>query len=151
VTSARDSFVESTCYAWRTSDGKKWEMLPDPLAPVEWSLWRPKLKDGVWYSAAYHDGDTAISLFSSSDGTHFSQGADVYTVSEDTPVEVELTFMPSGRLLALVRMDGNDMELLGSEGRLRTKVCWSSPPYDHFDCPQELTPQRLDGPLAFFW
>src|SRR5437762_6078587 len=44
VTSARDSNVESTCYAWRTSDGTSWERLPDPLAPAEWSLWRPKLR-----------------------------------------------------------------------------------------------------------
>src|SRR5262249_27106772 len=64
--------------------------------------------------------------------------------------ETELVFMPSGRLLALVRMDGTDAELLGTQGRLRTSVCWSQPPYDHFDCPQEITGQRLDGPLAFF-
>jgi hypothetical protein len=151
VTSERDSNVESTCYAWRTSDGVNWEMLPDALTPAEWSLWRPKLNDGTWYSAAYHDGDTSIALFSSTDGAHFTQGADVYTVSADTPVEVELAFMPSGKMLALVRMDGTDQELLGSEGRLRTKICWSDPPYSQFDCPQEFMGQRLDGPLAFFW
>jgi hypothetical protein len=59
--------------------------------------------------------------------------------------------MPSGRLLALVRMDGLDHEILGNEGRLRTKVCWSTPPYGSFDCPQELMGVRLDGPVAFFW
>src|SRR5581483_8646381 len=47
--------------------------------------------------------------------------------------------------------DGNDMEVLGGRGRLRTKVCWATPPFDHFDCPQELTGVRLDGPKAFFW
>jgi hypothetical protein len=47
-------------------------------------------------------------------------------------------------------MDGTDDELLGASGRLRTKVCWATPPYARFDCPQELTGQRLDGPVAFF-
>jgi hypothetical protein len=151
VTSERDSDVDSTCYAWRTSDGVNWERLPDPLATDTWSLWRPKENNGVYYSVAYHDGDTQVTLFTSTDGAHFTQGPDVYTVSADTPVEVELVFLPSGTLMALVRMDGLNEELLGSEGRLRTKVCTSKPPYDHFDCPQELSPYRLDGPLAFFW
>jgi hypothetical protein len=150
VTSSRDSNVDSICYAWRTSDGVNWEMVPNQLAPTQWSLWRPQLKDGVWYSAAYHDGDTMVRLFSSSDGVTWTEGADVYTVSADTPVEVELVFMPSGIMLAIVRMDGTDQELLASVGRLRTKLCWSRPPYNQFDCPQEITGQRLDGPLAFF-
>ncbi len=151
VTSSRDSDVETISYAWQTSDGTNWTQLPDQLAPTEWSLWRPKQNNGVWYSAAYHDGDTSVKLFSSSDGATWTAGADVYTVSDDTPLETELVFMPSGALLALVRMDGTDQELLGSEGRLRTKVCWAQPPYDSFDCPQEIMDQRLDGPLAFFW
>jgi len=58
--------------------------------------------------------------------------------------------MPKGKLLALVRMDGNDTEILGSEGRLRTKICWASPPYTIFDCPSQFDGQRLDGPLSFF-
>src|SRR5262249_14286418 len=64
--------------------------------------------------------------------------------------EVELVFLPSGTLMALVRMDGTSQELLGSFGRLRTKVCTAKPPYTQFDCAQELSPYRLDGPLAFF-
>jgi hypothetical protein len=151
VTSARDSFVETQTYAWHTSDGTTWTQAPNQLAPTEWSLWRPKQQNGVWYSAAYHDGDSQVTLFSSTDGLTWTQGADVYTVSEDTPLETELTFMPSGKLLALVRTDGNSDELLGSEGRLRTQICWSDPPYSSFHCPQEIEHQRLDGPLTFFW
>jgi len=37
--------------------------------------------------------------------------------------------MPSGKLLALVRMDGTDAELLGDMGRLRTKICWADTSY----------------------
>jgi hypothetical protein len=53
--------------------------------------------------------------------------------------------------LELVRMDGTDDDLLGYQGRLRTKVCWATPPYDAFDCPQEPNGVRLDGAKAFFW
>jgi hypothetical protein len=104
----------------------------------------------VHYSAAYEDGDKSVVLFSSVDGLTWAPGAVIYDVAADTPLETELVFLPSGRLLALVRMDGTDDELLGSEGRLRTKVCWSQPPYDSFACPQELDGVRLDGPVAFW-
>jgi hypothetical protein len=113
-------------------------------------LWRIKQQGGVYYSAAYLDGDQSVTLFSSKDGVAWTKGADVYTVSADTPLETELTFMPSGKLLALVRMDGTDAELLGDQGRLRTKICWADPPYDSFSCPDELMGERLDGPLSFF-
>ena len=59
--------------------------------------------------------------------------------------------MPGGKMLALVRMDGTDAELLGDQGRLRTKICWGNPPYTSFSCPAEFDGQRLDGPLTFFW
>jgi hypothetical protein len=72
----------------------------------------------------------------------------VYGASEDTPLETELVFTPSGKLLALVRMDGAGDELLGDVGRLRTKVCWADAPYATFTCPDELVGQRLDGPLS---
>jgi hypothetical protein len=58
--------------------------------------------------------------------------------------------MKSGKLLALVRMDGTDDELLGDTGRLRTAICWADPPYDKFACPSAFMAQRLDGPLTFF-
>jgi hypothetical protein len=151
VTSARDSFVETITVGYHTRDGVKWDELPAQLAPTEWSFWRVKEHDGVYYSAAYHDGDTSVALFSSTDGVNWTQGPDVLNSPEDTPLETELQFMPSGALLALGRMDGTDQELLGSEGRLRTKMCWAVPPYDKFDCRDELDGQRLDGPVSFFW
>jgi hypothetical protein len=108
-------------------------------------------RKGVYYSAAYEDGDLQVKLFRSTDGEHWTEGAQIYGVSEDTPLETELIFMPSGRMLGLVRMDGTNEDLLGFQGRLRTKVCWADPPYDAFDCPQELNGVRLDGAKAFFW
>ncbi len=62
----------------------------------------PRLPDGD----CRHNEDTDMTTFG---------------VSADTPLETELTFMPSGRMLALARMDGTDAELLGDQGRLRTK------------------------------
>src|SRR5262249_14110215 len=96
------------------------------------------------------DGDKAVALYSSSDGATWTKGADVYTVAADTPLETELTFMDGGKLLALVRMDGTDDELLGDAGRLRTAICWADPPYASFSCPNVFMGERLDGPLSFF-
>lgn len=155
VLSKRDSDVDTLPQYTMSTDGKTWSPLvtySDGMG-TEWnthSFWRIKERDGVYYSAAYLDGDLSVTLFSSTDGVTWAKGPDVYTVSEDTPLETELTFMPSGKMLALVRMDGTDDELLGDVGRLRTKICWSDPPYDSFDCPAELEDQRLDGPLSFF-
>jgi hypothetical protein len=154
-TTARDSDVDTLPQTTHSADGATWS----PLAPITdgamttWnthSFWRIKQQGGVYYSAAYLDGDQSVTLFSSTDGVAWTKGADVYTVSPDTPLETELTFMPSGKLLALVRMDGTDAELLGDSGRLRTKICWADPPYASFSCPDEFDGERLDGPLSFF-
>ncbi len=150
VNSSRDSNVDSISVMTMSSDGgTTWSPLA-AIGPPTWSFWR--VRDdaaGIHYSAAYADGDVSVSLFSSTDGITWTQGAQIYGVSEDTPLETELVFLPSGNLLALVRMDGSDDELLGSMGRLRTKVCTAPPPYSAFDCSYELDGARLDGPVAF--
>jgi hypothetical protein len=75
----------------------------------------------------------------STDGRRWQTGPQIYGVSEDTPLETELGFSPTGkRMLGLVRMDGNDTDLLGDQGRLRTKVFWPRRPYTRFSCRQEL-------------
>jgi hypothetical protein len=149
VTSARDSRVDTVAVVTTTADGTTWSA-PAPIGPPTWSFWRIKSHQGVRYSAAYEDGDRSVKLMSSRDGRSWTAGATIYDVAADTPLETELVFMPSGRLLALVRMDGSDGELLGAAGRLRTKVCWAEEPYAEFSCPQELDGARLDGPLALF-
>ncbi len=150
VLSGRDSNVDTIAVGTSSTDGTTWTPLA-PIGPVTWSYWRIKEKAGVYYNVAYEDGDKQVVLFSSTDGVKWTKGPVVYDVAADTPLETEIEIMPSGRMLALVRMDGNDEELLGSKGRLRTKVCWSMPPYSSFSCPQEITGQRLDGPVSFFW
>ncbi len=149
VTSIRDSFVNTIAVESHSTDGSTWTDL-NPMGPAAWSFWRIKEHAGVYYNAAYHDGDSAVSLFSSSDGVTWTQGASIYTGSADTPLETELTFMPSGRLLALVRTDGDEAHLLG-DSTLMTQVCWAQPPYDSFACDPPLTGVRLDGPLSFWY
>jgi hypothetical protein len=149
VMSTRDSDVDTIAMGASSADGVTWSPLA-AIGPATWSYWRIKEQMGVFYTAAYEDGDKSVSLFSSTDGVAWTQGAQIYGVAMDTPLETELTFMPSGKLLALVRMDGNDQELLGDVGRLRTKICWADPPYATFTCPAEFMGQRLDGPLSFF-
>lgn len=148
VTLARDSQVQTVAVETHTSDGRSFSPLA-AIAPTDYSLWRVQQRGGIYYSAAYHDGDDSVVLFTSPDGRSFTRGPVIYDRAEDSPSETELVFLPSGRLLALVRMDGTDKELLGDSGRLRTKVCWAAPPYQQFDCPAELSGQRLDGPLSF--
>lgn len=150
VSSSRDTGVDTVSVLKTSRDGVTWTS-DEEVAPHGWSFWRVKEHAGVYYSAAYQDGDLQVVLYSSPDGLHWTAGPTIYDVSADTPLETELTFMPGGKLLALVRMDGTDAELLGDAGRLRTKICWSEPPYASFACPSEFDGQRLDGPLSFFW
>jgi hypothetical protein len=147
----RDQGAGSISVFTRSADGRKWST-PRAIGPEGWGFWRVVEQDGVYYSAAYEDGDLQVVLYRSTDGRHWTAGPQIYGVSEDTPLEAELVFSPSGnRMLALVRMDGTDSELFGNQGRLRTKVCWAKRPYTAFSCPQELTGVRLDGPVAFYW
>jgi hypothetical protein len=147
----RDTGVDSISVETHSRDGRNWSPLRE-IGPVRWGFWRVVRQGGVYYSAAYEDGDLRVVLYRSTDGENWTAGPEIYGVSADTPLETELVFTPSGRrLLALVRMDGTDSELFGHQGRLRTKVCWADRPYDEFACPQELTSVRLDGPVAFYW
>ena len=152
VTSSRDSNVNTLTVITHSPDGVTWTPFQtvSPQAAPFFSFWRVVAHAGTYYSAAYEDGDKSIVLFTSSDGSAWTKGATIYGVSADTPLETELVFMPSGKLLALVRTDGSDAELLGG-GALMTKVCWAGPPYDSFDCSQTLAGERLDGPVAFSW
>lgn len=148
--SARDSMVDSITVEATSSDGgHTWSALT-PIAPPTWSFWRVREHAGVYYAAAYEDGDLSVRLFTSTDGETWTMGPLIYGVAADTPLETEIVFMPSGRMLALVRVDGTDEELLGNVGRLRTIACWATAPYDTFDCSQTLDGVRLDGPVAFF-
>jgi hypothetical protein len=141
--------VDTVAITYGSSDGVTFSD-PIPLAAGGWSLWRIQEHQGEFFSAAYADGDTAVRLFRSPDGLSFSAGATIDDTAVDTPSETELVFTPSGKLLALVRLDGTNDELIGDEGRLRTRVCWADPPYDQFSCPATFDDARLDGPLAFF-
>lgn len=152
VNSLRDSDVDTVTVTTLSGDsGKTWSAFA-PIGPPTWSYWR--IRDdarGVHYTAAYEDGDKSVRLFSSADGLRWQGGSVIYDRAEDTPLETELVFMPSGKLLALVRVDGSSEELFGNLGRLRTKVCWAEPPFASWDCSRELRGVRLDGPIAFFY
>ncbi len=150
VTSARDSNVDTIAVGLSTTDGERWSDF-QAIGPTGYSYWRIKQAGGVYYNAAYRDGDQSVTLFTSTDGVSWTKGAVIYDMAVDTPLETELEIMPSGKMLALVRMDGTDDELFANKGRLRTKVCWASPPYASFDCSAELSGQRLDGPVSFQW
>ncbi len=147
VNSTRDSDVDSITVQTSLVAGA-WTPLV-PIGPAMWSFWRVKADtDHTLYSAAYADGDSSVKLFSSVDGLTWTAGAMIYDNAADTPLETELMFDESG-VTAYVRMDGTDDEILGSAGRLRTKICTAPRPYTQFDCSTELDGVRLDGPVGF--
>jgi hypothetical protein len=150
VVSLRDSDVDTVALGASTTDGVTFTPFSE-IGPHGWSFWRLKQSPaGEWLTAAYEDGDRSVVLYRSTDGASFSAGATIYDIAAQTPLETELTFLPSGRLMALVRTDGVDAEITG-DGAVRTVVCWADAPYASFSCPQTLDGVRLDGPLTFFW
>jgi hypothetical protein len=147
----RDEGAGSISVETHSSDGRRWSPRR-AIGPERWGFWRVTKIRGVLYSAAYEDGDLSVRLYRSRNGKSWKRGAQIYGVAKDTPLETELVPSPSGRrMLALVRMDGNDLELFGHRGRLRTKVCWAVRPFRRFSCPQELRGVRLDGAVARYW
>jgi hypothetical protein len=147
----RDQDAGSISVETHSKDGRTWSPRR-AIGPEGWGFWRVARQRGVYYSAAYEDGDLRVVLYRSKDGEHWTAGPEIYGVSADTPLETELVFPHSGkRMLALVRMDGDDAHLFGNNDDLRTKVCWAKAPYRHFSCPEELHGVRLDGPVAFWW
>jgi hypothetical protein len=147
----RDTGAGSISIETHSKDGKSWSALRD-IGPEGWGFWRVAKQGGTYYSGAYEDGDLQIVLYRSKNGKKWKEGPEIYGVSEDTPLESELVFTPNRkRMLAFFRLDGNDFELFGNQGRLRTGVCWAKKPYKSFDCPQVLNGVRLDGPKAFWW
>ncbi|MGZ3422364.1 MAG: hypothetical protein ACXVEE_31130, partial [Polyangiales bacterium] len=86
----------------------------------------------------------------------WTKGAVVYDVFADSPLETELEFMPKGKMLAIVRTDGDEkkaeyLDPAAPGANQSTRICWASPPFDKFDCPQALQKARLDGPVTFWW
>src|SRR5262245_29759650 len=67
VNSTRDSNVDTIAVSTHSPDGATWTPLT-PIGPNTWSFWRIQEQGGVYYSAAYEDGDKSVSLFSSTDG-----------------------------------------------------------------------------------
>lgn len=156
IISSRDAGVDTITVHSESKDGRTWTKLA-AMAPVRQSFWRiKKAPDGTYFSAAYEDSDAAVTLFSSKDGVTWTKGASVWTTAADAPLETEIEFLPKGKMLLLVRMDGDPdkpeyLDPAAPGARQRTKVCWSSPPFDKVDCPQEFTNARLDGPVSFLW
>jgi hypothetical protein len=147
----RDCFGDALALETHSVDGTHWSPWYQ-MAPNGWSFWRPVERDGVFYDAAYRECDWQVDLFKSTDGIHWEHGPTIYSVWQDTPLETELVFSPSGdHMLALVRTDGDPTQIGGNQGTVKTVVCWAPKPFQSWNCPQELLNVRLDGPVAWWW
>ena len=88
---ALDDDCDTITVDTRSTDGVHWTSLAN-LGPEKWTFWRPKQNGGVFYDAAYDDGDAHVALFSSPDGATWTEGAQIY--GADIPSETEIVFMP---------------------------------------------------------
>jgi hypothetical protein len=141
-----DTEINSITAETHTTDGVNWSPLTQ-ISPVGWGFWRVQEHNGVYYSVAYHDGDNPIALFTSADGVTWTQGPTLIDDPNIHPSETELVFLPSGRLMAIVRTDLTDEE--GDNPAIQSQICFAEAPYSSFSC-NVLDGVRLDGPVAFF-
>jgi len=65
--SNRDTGVDTVAIAMTSSDGFTWSAQQE-IGPHEWSFWRIKENEGVYYTAAYEDGDLRVVLYTSTTG-----------------------------------------------------------------------------------
>ena len=150
VSLPRDTGVDTRTLDMESSDGVTWTPYRQ-IGPNGWSFWRVKEYKGTYYAAAYQDGDASVALFTSTDAVTWTMGTTFYSDSNmaDTPLEPEIVFMPSGKMMIYARNDGTDLEILGTAA-LKTRICWADAPYTTFDCSQVIMGQRLDGPVDFW-
>jgi len=87
-----------------SADGRKWSK-PQKAFIENFTFWRPKEFQGLYYVAAYYYGGDAsearrVELLKSQDALHWQS---LSTIHCDGSSETALLFFPDGRLLAVVR------------------------------------------------
>ncbi len=142
-----------TAYTY-TDDGKTWVKLIDITEHNGWLYWNPKSADGkTWYVPVYWYEHGKSALLKSSDGMKWEMvsiihnGRDDKTGANDRNDETDIAFMPDGRMIATMRMEGSDS--LFGDPKACTNIEVSSPPYTKWSEPVSDFTTRLDGPALF--
>ena len=142
-----------TAYTY-TDDGNTWAKLIDITEHNGWLFWNPKSADGKnWYVPVYWYEHGKSALLKSTDGMKWEMvsiihnGRDEKTGANDRNDETDIEFMPDGRMIATMRMEGSDS--LFGDPKACTNIGVSSPPYLKWSEPVSDFTTRLDGPALF--
>jgi hypothetical protein len=142
-----------TAYTF-TDDGNTWAGLTDLTEHNGWLFWNPKSADGKnWYVPVYWYEHGKSALLKSTDGMKWEMvsiihnGRDEKTGANDRNDETDIEFMPDGRMIATMRMEGSDS--LFGDPKACTNIEVSSPPYTKWSEPISDFTTRLDGPALF--
>jgi hypothetical protein len=137
-----------------TDDGNTWAGLKDITEQNGWLFWNPKSADGkTWYAPVYWYEHGKSALLKSTDGMKWEMvsiihnGRDEKTGANDRNDETDIEFMPDGRMIATMRMEGSDS--LFGDPKACTNIEVSSPPYTKWSEPVSDFTTRLDGPALF--
>jgi hypothetical protein len=137
-----------------TDDGNTWAGLKDLTEHNGWLFWNPKSADGkTWYVPVYWYEHGKSALLKSTDGMKWEMVSIIHncrdekTGANDRNDETDIEFMPDGRMIATMRMEGSDS--LFGDPKACTNIEVSSPPYTKWSEPVSDFTTRLDGPALF--
>jgi hypothetical protein len=138
----------SQSYVSSSENGEDWSQKQE-LEPKGWILWRPKTFDHKnWYVGAYwHEHGISI-LLKSQDGRRWEKVSEIHRGGFNDETDIE--FLPDGRILSTIRIEGSGAPLGGVLGHSEggTLLAVSEPPYQNWTHGLSKT-TRLDGPNLF--
>ncbi len=145
---SNDGFVAAPnqTYVTSSADGVTWDAWKE-ISPKGWLLWRPKTLDQkTWYVPAYWSAHGESVLLKSTDGVKWDLVSKIFKGEFND--ETDLEFLPDGRALVTVRLEGNGSLFGHVDGG--TMIGVSEAPYTTWEFRKsEVT--RLDGPCLFRW
>jgi hypothetical protein len=124
-----------------SEDGTSWGPLVD-IQPEGWLLWSPETLDSTtWYVSAYWREHGRSALLKSTDGVEWSWVSEIYSGERND--ETAIAFLPDGRMIATLRLEGSGQMRGDPQGS--TLIAVASPPYEEWSYARSRV-TRLDGP-----
>jgi hypothetical protein len=127
-----------------SEDGASWGPLTD-IRPEGWLFWSPETLDSAtWYVPAYWREHGRSILLKSNDGMSWSKVSEIYEGERND--ETAIRFLPDGRMLATLRLEGSAR--MSGDPEASTMIAVASPPYEKWSRAKSRV-TRLDGPCLF--